>query len=466
MGDDTLAKMEFPHKLVLAIALISCLAASMPADSLVAEEDHVPGAVFNQVRHLPANDIVDFLQKDESACRSVASSLKSEVNRLINVDQKAYTDLDTGVNCPNKLQSNTNTAQTAYNNAKAAVKGAEEAKTKADSAPVPMTVTFTKTPSASTFTSNPKWQKAVTTAKNAELDLAKKQGELKQAKTDLDTAKATQAKAVLACQCKAKKAFGAAVSNAKKHETSSKEDWRKSERLLCALKKQEPCPSNFPGFAKPPALPTAVSSKTKEQCRPPAPPLPCAKAAPYTHFSDQRTDPQHGDTCFKPGGPFKGGGDWRCPTGCTKVMYQPWCGQAGRLSTPCRVANAKPPAPAPTCKWNTQRRNSYHCYVPDGCINGGAKERQCHGDPAFKQLSIATETNSDGWKQNTNKAACQKLCCEAPNCVGFLYTSADGGIGKGEVCRFIKSMGATCGSPAPGSPWDRGAGRYELIRKA
>jgi len=277
MGDDTLAKMEFPHKLVLAIALISCLAVSMPADSIVAEEDHAPQTtllVLDQVRHLPADEIVAFLQKDESACRSVAGSLQTEVKRVIGADETAYRALDTGVNCPNELQSNTNTAQTAYNNAKAAVKSAEEAKTAADSAPVKMTITFTKTPSVSTLTSNSHWQKAVTTAKNAENALLKKQGELKQAGKTLDAAKSAQAKAVLACQCKAKKAFGAAVSNAKKHETSSKEDWRKSERLLCALKKQEPCPSNFPGFAKPPALPTAVSSKTKDQCRPPAPPPP------------------------------------------------------------------------------------------------------------------------------------------------------------------------------------------------
>merc|ERR1711934_884031 len=277
MGDDTLAKMEFPHKLVLAIALISCLAVSMPADSIVAEEDHAPQTtllVLDQVRHLPADEIVAFLQKDESKCRSVAGSLQTEVKRVIGADETAYRALDTGVNCPNELQSNTNTAQTAYNNnAKAAVKSAE-AKTAADSAPVPMTVTFTKTPSASTFTSNPKWQKAVTTAKNAENALSKKQGELKQAGKTLDAAKSAQAKAVLACQCKAKKAFGAAVSNAKKHETSSKEDWRKAERLLCALAKKETCPSAFPGFAKPPALPTAVSSKTDEQCRPPAPPPP------------------------------------------------------------------------------------------------------------------------------------------------------------------------------------------------
>merc|ERR1711959_200074 len=271
------ANMGFTHKLVLAIALISCLAVSMPADSIVAEEDHVPETtlpVLDQVRHLPADDIVAFLQKDESACRSVAGSLQTEGKRVIGADETAYRALDTGVNCPNELQSNTNTAQTAYNNAKAAVKSAEEAKTAADSAPVKMTITFTKSPSVSTLTSNSDWQKAVTTAKNAELALSKKQGELKQAGKTLDAAKSAQAKAVLACQCKAKKAFGAAVSNAKKHESSSKEDWRKSERLLCALKKQASCPSNFPGFAKPPALPTAVSSKTKEQCRPPAPPPP------------------------------------------------------------------------------------------------------------------------------------------------------------------------------------------------
>jgi len=269
--------MGFVHKLVLAIALISCLAVSMPADSIVPEEDHVPETtlpVLDQVRHLPADDIVAFLQRDESSCRSVAGSLQTEVKKLISADETAYGALDTGVNCPNELQSNTDTFQTAYNSAKAAVKSAEDAKAAADSAPVTMTITLKKSPSLSTFTSHSAWQKAVTAAKNAEDTLKKRQGELKQAKTALETAKSAQAKAVLACQCKAKKAFGAAVSNAKKHETSSREDWRKSERLLCALKKQESCPSNFPGFAKPPALPQAVSSKTKAQCRPPAPPPP------------------------------------------------------------------------------------------------------------------------------------------------------------------------------------------------
>lgn len=63
----------------------------------------------------------------------------------------------------------------------------------------------------------------------------------------------------------------------------------------------------------------------------------CAHAAPYTQFSTQHLDPRHGDACFKPGGPFKGGGDWRCPTGCTKVSHAPWCGMAGNVHAPCRV---------------------------------------------------------------------------------------------------------------------------------
>merc|ERR1711934_1163048 len=324
MGDDTLAKMEFPHKLVLAIALISCLAVSMPADSIVAEEDHAPQTtllVLDQVRHLPADEIVAFLQKDESACRSVAGSLQTEVKRVIGADETAYRALDTGVNCPNELRSNTNTAQTAYNNAKAAVKSAEEAKTAADSAPVKMTITFTKTPSVSTLTSNSDWQKAVTTAKNAENALSKKQGELKQAGKTLDAAKSAQAKAVLACQCKAKKAFGAAVSNAKKHETSSKEDWRKSERLLCALKKQEPCPSNFPGFAKPPALPTAVSSKTKDQCRPPAPPPPPPRPPCQCGCQAGRPKPSaiSGGYCEVKYGPS--------PPNCPPELAKPWKGK-------------------------------------------------------------------------------------------------------------------------------------------
>ena len=60
----------------------------------------------------------------------------------------------------------------------------------------------------------------------------------------------------------------------------------------------------------------------------------CA-AAPYTKWTDESSDPHHGNACFKPGG-FKGGGDWSCPAGCTKVHAVPWCVVTGTM-TPCRV---------------------------------------------------------------------------------------------------------------------------------
>ena len=63
----------------------------------------------------------------------------------------------------------------------------------------------------------------------------------------------------------------------------------------------------------------------------------CAGVAPYTKWSDQSSDPKHGNACFKPGG-FKGGGDWSCPKGCKKVGRVPWCGEAKHDTTPCRVA--------------------------------------------------------------------------------------------------------------------------------
>ena len=75
----------------------------------------------NQVRHLPANEIISFLQADDSQCRAVSTALKSEVNTLIASDQavcicsspgspglrpltlydwQAFNALDTGANCP------------------------------------------------------------------------------------------------------------------------------------------------------------------------------------------------------------------------------------------------------------------------------------------------------------------------------------------------------------------------------
>ena len=58
----------------------------------------------------------------------------------------------------------------------------------------------------------------------------------------------------------------------------------------------------------------------------------------YSKFSDQSYDENHGNACFKPGGPFKGGSDWECPAGCTKVGVKPWCGEAEDTAAPCRVA--------------------------------------------------------------------------------------------------------------------------------
>jgi len=62
-------------------------------------------------------------------------------------------------------------------------------------------------------------------------------------------------------------------------------------------------------------------------------------AAPgYTMWTDESSDPNHGNACFKPAGPFKGGGDWQCPRGCTKVHRVPWCGEDSDDTAPCRVA--------------------------------------------------------------------------------------------------------------------------------
>ena len=64
----------------------------------------------------------------------------------------------------------------------------------------------------------------------------------------------------------------------------------------------------------------------------------CAGVAPYTKWSDQSSDPKHGNACFKPGGPGKGGGDWQCPVGCKKVSSAPWCVEAKNNTAICRVA--------------------------------------------------------------------------------------------------------------------------------
>lgn len=64
----------------------------------------------------------------------------------------------------------------------------------------------------------------------------------------------------------------------------------------------------------------------------------CAQADPYTMWTDESSDPNHGNACFKPGGPFKGGGDWQCPAGCTKHHRVPWCAEDSDDTAPCRVA--------------------------------------------------------------------------------------------------------------------------------
>ena len=111
------------------------------------------------------------------------------------------------------------------------------------------------------------------------------------------------------------------------------------------------CPASmsflYPGttrcFAKKWVAPRCDFGSTKDALHPACTvtcPLPssCAGVAPYTNWSDQRSDPQHGNTCFKPGGPGKGGGDWQCPVGCKKVSRAPWCGEANDDTKPCRVA--------------------------------------------------------------------------------------------------------------------------------
>jgi hypothetical protein len=118
-----------------------------------------------------------------------------------------------------------------------------------------------------------------------------------------------------------------------------------------------------------------------------------------------------------------------------------------------------------TCSWSTTLQNNYWCYVPDistGCTHAQGESTECKGDPDFAVL----DTHYDnGLKQNTNQTECEQICCDDPDCVGMLYTASDGGVCSGECCKFIKKIGATCGKPAAGSPWDRGANSYELIRK-
>merc|ERR1712166_862642 len=69
----------------------------------------------------------------------------------------------------------------------------------------------------------------------------------------------------------------------------------------------------------------------------------CAQAGPYTVWADESSDSQHGNVCFKPGG-FKGGGDWACPVGCTKIHSVPWCIDDNDHTAPCRVPEIVDPA--------------------------------------------------------------------------------------------------------------------------
>jgi len=81
----------------------------------------------------------------------------------------------------------------------------------------------------------------------------------------------------------------------------------------------------------------------------------CAAVAPYTKWSDQSSDPHHGNACFKPGG-FKGGGDWSCPAGCTKVHAVPYCVVTGTM-TPCRVPQGFPHIRFKSEDWYLVRRD-------------------------------------------------------------------------------------------------------------
>jgi hypothetical protein len=164
------------------------------------------------------------------------------------------------------------TAQTATNAAATELANAKTAKTNAASAPVTMTVAFSATnPTVEQFTSTTQWKAAVATNNQAGTTVATKDGAHKASQANLATAQATQTTLVLRCQCKAKAAYTAAVASAKTHETSNKANWRKAEKLICALDATEPCPSNFPGHPTAPTLPNAVSSKTDNQCATNAP---------------------------------------------------------------------------------------------------------------------------------------------------------------------------------------------------
>jgi len=277
--------------LLIALAacfIVSCHALPKTTEAVVPETQFASVELVDQVRHLPASEIVNFLQSDDSQCRSVATALKAEVKTVIAADVTAYTALDTGAACPSSGQTEVDTAQTATNAAATELANAKTAKTNAASAPVTMTVAFSATnPTLQKFTSTTQWQAAVATNNQAVTTVATKDGAHKASQANLATAQATQTTLVLRCQCKAKAAYTAAVASAKTHETSNKANWRKAEKLICALDATEPCPSNFPGHATAPTLPNAVSSKTDNQCAtnaptnaptPPPPPPTCEYA--------------------------------------------------------------------------------------------------------------------------------------------------------------------------------------------
>jgi len=291
MGEGTHMKMGLRIFLLTALAaclIVSCHALPKTTEAVVPETQLASVELVDQVRHLPATEIINFLQSDDSQCRSVATALKAEVNTVIAADVTAYTALDTGATCLSSGQTEVDTAQTAANTAATELTNAQTAKTNAASAPVTMTVAFSVTnPTVQQFTSTTQWQAAVATYNQAVTTVAAKEGARTAAQTNLATAQGTQTTLVLRCQCSAKAAYTAAVASAKSHESSNTANWRKAEKLICALDKTEPCPSNFPGHATAPTLPNAVSSKTDNQCATNAPtatptPPPPAPTCQYT----------------------------------------------------------------------------------------------------------------------------------------------------------------------------------------
>jgi len=267
--------MKTPLRLLIALAAYQCCTAlpNTNAGDVVPETkfDQLPLVTamssVNQVRHLPANEIISFLQADDSQCRAVSTALKSEVNTLIASDQAAFNALDTGANCPSTFQTEVNSAQTAVNNAKTAVDTATQAQAAAtgSSAPITITISFTTTPSLDDFTQTSAWEAAQATYNAAVLTGATKQGELDEAEKNLVTAQSTQTEMVKACRCTAKAKYDLAVAQAQPHEAPNAASWRKAEEVICALDATSPCPSNPPANPTPPTLPAEVASVS--QCK-------------------------------------------------------------------------------------------------------------------------------------------------------------------------------------------------------